>query len=348
MHRSLRRPVHLASRVPRRGLCAESGLLNQAEVARGLQEADNKVYLPDASRAGSWKSAVQQYIDDGYVVLRDVIDADLAGEMSEHVDWLVKKYPDIPPEHLHHTIMRNDPFWVRVVSDPRLVSVAKGFLGVPDVALFSSHYFCKMPGTGMPVLWHQDGSYWPIRPMTVTTMWLAVDSSDTENGCLQVVKRSHRETLKELNRDVSSLNVLGSATHTDDQIDPKDIVDLVLNPGDVSLHHPNLVHGSKANTSNRRRCGLTLRYIPTTTEVLCDEQPVLLLAGEAVEGVNNYRSWPPYREGSDFQFKGSDGWNDHRYVNPQDEAYFDQPPDAIRKSIVDETLAFVDALGGRH
>ncbi len=63
-------------------------------------------------------------------------------------------------------------------------------------------------------------------------------------------------------------NVLGSATHTDADIDPRDVVYLELNPGDVSIHHPNIVHASEANKSNRRRCGLTIRYIAPTTKCL--------------------------------------------------------------------------------
>ncbi len=76
---------------------------------------------------------------------------------AAHLDYLQRKYPDVPTEHLHHLIMRNDAFWVRVVSDPRLLDIAQHFapfLG-DGVALFSSHYFLKKPRTGMRVLWHQ-------------------------------------------------------------------------------------------------------------------------------------------------------------------------------------------------
>jgi len=73
----------------------------------------------------------------------------------------------------------------------------------------------------MPVLWHQDGSYWPLRPVTVTTMWLAVDNSNLDNGCLRVVKGSHKNELNKLNRDLSVKNVLGSSTHRDEDIDKK-------------------------------------------------------------------------------------------------------------------------------
>jgi phytanoyl-CoA hydroxylase len=113
--------------------------------------------------ADQYADLVDQYHRDGFVILRNVIDDHLVKECQEHVDFLQKKYPTIPGEHLHHPIMRNDPFWVRVVSDQRLLDLAALF-GTPfikpheGVALFSSHYFCKPARTGMTVLWHQDGN----------------------------------------------------------------------------------------------------------------------------------------------------------------------------------------------
>jgi phytanoyl-CoA hydroxylase len=247
--------------------------------------------------------------------------------------------------------MRNDPFWVRILTDPRLLDIGQGiapFLHSGNIALFSSHYFLKQPRTGMNVLWHSDGSYWPIKPMDVCTLWVAVDRSDRENGCLRIVKGTHTESLKELKPDRSVKNVLGSATHKDDEIDPSSIVDLVLNPGDVSVHHPNIVHGSDANKSDRRRCGLTIRYISTQTLVLDPEQPVMLLRGKGQEGTNVYRSWPPYRPGYDMPFKGADTWNARRYANPGDEAYFARTDyAAMEQEIKDGLWAFIDQLGGR-
>jgi phytanoyl-CoA hydroxylase len=151
---------------------------------------------------------------------------------------------------------------------------------------------------------HADGSYWPLRPMNVMTLWLAVDSSTRDNGCLRVVPKSHLKPLKELKADRSVLNVLGSATHTDVEIPAESIVDLELQPGDVSVHHPNVIHGSNANTSDSRRCGLTIRYISPSTECTDPSQPVMLLRGESVKGINQYRSWPRYRPGYDMPFAG--------------------------------------------
>ena len=244
---------------------------------------------------------------DGYVVFRDVLDADLMAEASDHVDWLAARHPDLRPENYHHVLMRTDPFWVRLVSDPRLLDIAQQFIG-PDIALFASHYICKPPGDGLPVLWHQDGAYWPLDPMEVVTLWLAVDDSDTENGCMRVIPGTQTLDLKALRKNAEVESVLGSET-PQEFFDESKAVDLVLRRGDVSVHNPRIVHGSEANTSPRRRCGLTIRYIPTTTRVTNPEfGEVFLFRGEAVPGINTYAPWPRFRAGEHMDFNGSEGW----------------------------------------
>ena len=131
------------------------------------------------------------YETDGYVIFRDVIDQDLIKEVNDHVEWLQERHPDVRPEQLGHIYLRDDPFWVRLVSDDRLLDIASQFVG-PDLALFASHYISKPAYSGQPVLWHQDAAFWPLDPMNVVTLWLAVDHSTPENGCVRVIPGTHR------------------------------------------------------------------------------------------------------------------------------------------------------------
>src|SRR3954452_1836358 len=85
-------------------------------------------------------------------------------------------------------------FYGPLVADHRLLDIASQFVG-PDIALFASAYLCKPPGDGQPVLWHQDGSYWPLDPMEVVSLWLAIDDSVPENGCMRVIPGSHKTSL---------------------------------------------------------------------------------------------------------------------------------------------------------
>ncbi len=250
----------------------------------------------------------RELFDDlGYAVFRQAVPRDLVEEASRHVEWLQQQHPELRPEQLNYQLVIDDPFWVRLVSEPGLLDIAEQFIG-PDIALFASHYISKPPFDGQPVLWHQDGSYWPLEPMEVVTLWLAVDESTPENGCMRVIPRSHRLPLQELQPNTEVSSVLGS------QIDPALVdeslaVDVILQPGDVSVHHPNLIHGSNANTSPKRRCGLTIRYIPTTTRIVSDKPyPTFLLRGEAKPGINTYLPKPRYVAGKHFSFRGCEEW----------------------------------------
>ncbi|HET7558322.1 MAG TPA: phytanoyl-CoA dioxygenase family protein [Limnochordia bacterium] len=249
-----------------------------------------------------------QYERDGYVVFRNVLDAELIAEASAHVEWLQRRHPQLRGEQLGHTLVADDPFWVRLISDQRLLDVAEAFIG-PDIALFASHYISKPPFTGQPVLWHQDGSYWPLEPMNVVTLWLAVDRALPENGCMRVIPGTHTVDLQKMQRRTDVANVLSSEIDGA-FVDESKAVDLVLEPGDVEVHHPNIIHGSNANNSALRRCGLTIRYIPTSTRVV-SAQPwpcIFLLRGKAVPGVNTYVPFPKYRSGEHMPFAGCEAW----------------------------------------
>jgi phytanoyl-CoA hydroxylase len=248
------------------------------------------------------KSGVlEQYDRDGYVIFPNVLDSELIAEAGEHVAWLQAKYPERRGEDLSHELVAKDAFWVRLISDPRLLEIAELFIG-PDIALFASHYISKPPFSGQPVLWHQDGAYWPLDPMRVVTLWLAVDDSTTENGCLRVVPGSHKEELHELRDRDDVDSVLGSELAR--EVDEAMAVDLEMSKGSVDVHHPNIIHGSKANLSPNRRCGLTIRYIPTSTRILNDADAAAIhLRGEL--GVNSYQAKPTYVAGESFPFRGA-------------------------------------------
>ncbi|MBV9470922.1 MAG: phytanoyl-CoA dioxygenase family protein [Abitibacteriaceae bacterium] len=255
----------------------------------------------------SLQEAKRQYDRDGYALFEKAINDELVQEAKQHVAWLMQKYPDLRPEQLGHTLMPYDPFWVRLISDDRLLDIAELFIG-SNIALFASHYICKPPYDGQPVLWHQDGSYWPLEPMQVVTLWLAVDDALPENGCLRVIPGSQQMDLQAMHKRPDVKSVLGSAIDSA-LVDESKATDCVLKAGGVEVHHPNTIHGSEANNSPLRRCGLTIRYIPTRTRITAKGWPcAFLLRGEAVPGINEYLPRPRYRAGEHIPFRGCEDW----------------------------------------
>ncbi|MGA7238819.1 MAG: phytanoyl-CoA dioxygenase family protein [Bryobacteraceae bacterium] len=147
-----------------------------------------------------------------------------------------------------------------LLTDARIVSYAKDLLG-ENVIGWGSHFFCKMPGDGKRVSWHQDASYWPLTPSKAVTVWLAIDDADVENACMRFIPGSHWfGHLTYTLREDDDANVLNQTVEGVEQLQAP--VDDELKAGEISIHSDLLVHGSEANASRRRRCGLTLRYCP--------------------------------------------------------------------------------------
>jgi ectoine hydroxylase-related dioxygenase (phytanoyl-CoA dioxygenase family) len=131
---------------------------------------------------------------------------------------------------------------------------------------WSTHCFSKDPGDGKTVAWHQDARYWPLSPHKNVTVWLAIDDSFIANGAMKVIPATHRHGLVEHGQDQGDNNVLWLKVK--DAIDETKAKYIELKAGEISLHDDNLLHGSEANKSTQRRCGLTMRYC--TPDVKCD------------------------------------------------------------------------------
>ena len=176
----------------------------------------------------------ESYHEKGYAVIRNAICPSLVAETQEHVEWLMDRYPGVPPEKLQHPLSFVDPFWLRLVSEPQLVDLAETYLGTGDIALFVSHYVCKMPGSGQQVKWHQDASYFDVESSTPgalaepLNLWLAVDRATQHNGCLQVIPGSHKRGSMEV-QSTDSRDVLGSTVAQD--VDESTAEFIELEPG---------------------------------------------------------------------------------------------------------------------
>ena len=256
-------------------------------------------------------TAMETFERDGFVVFPDVLDAGTIVELQAHVEWLDRHHPAERPELYDHGRIADDPFWHRIVSDPRLLDIAAQFIG-PDIALFASQYIIKPPRTGQAVLLHQDASYWPLDPMQVVSLWVAVDDADAENGCLRVLPGTHKMAVQPRRARTDVDNVLSSEIAV--EVDDADAVDVVLAAGSVEVHHENIVHGSHANLSDRRRAGLTIRYIPTTTTIDYERiqhtswPSAFLLRGHAVPGINQYQPRPTYVADQHLPFAGCEDY----------------------------------------
>jgi len=202
---------------------------------------------------------VDQYNRDGYVKDLTVFSQIEADELRGYFDQLLERALaaggdsySISSAHLTYGRVYD------LLREPRIVAYVMDILG-DDVIGWGSHFFCKMPHDGKSVAWHQDASYWPLTPSKAVTVWVAIDDADIENACMKFVAGSqHVGHLTFRPSADEEGNVLNQTIEDAEQYG--DVIYDELAAGQVSLHADLLLHGSEANDSDRRRCGLTLRY----------------------------------------------------------------------------------------
>jgi non-haem Fe2+, alpha-ketoglutarate-dependent halogenase len=170
-----------------------------------------------------------------------------------------------------------------LLTDRRIVACVRDLLG-ENVVGWGSHFFCKMPHDGKRVSWHQDASYWPLSPSKTATVWLAIDDADRENACMRFIPGTHHFghlTYKLTENDGS--NVLDQTVENAEEFGEP--IDVELKAGEISIHSDLLLHGSEANDSDRRRCGLTLRYCAADVRAGMDwNQKGVLVSGHDPSG----------------------------------------------------------------
>lgn len=218
-------------------------------------------FVPAANDAPRWlgREQIGHYNERGFLMPLEGLDAGEAGELRAFFDGVLAAFLELGRDS--YSISTAHLRFARIydlVSHPRLLGPVADLLG-PDVVAWGAHFFCKLPGDGKRVAWHQDSAYWPLSPTKTVTLWLAIDDADPENANMRFVPRSHLRGIIDYGesrdaRDVLNLVVEDPTRHGDAP------VDVTLKAGQFSLHSDLLLHGSEANQSDRRRCGLTIRY----------------------------------------------------------------------------------------
>jgi len=155
--------------------------------------------------------------------------------------------------------------------------------------LWASNFFIKEPHSKSTVGWHQDAYYWPLEPHESLTVWIAMDDVDEKNAAMQVIPGSHKAGLLKHIRSQATDSVLTLECEKG-QFRENSAVSLKLKAGQISIHDDNVVHGSPANRSNRRRAGLTARY--SSTKVKCDLSINSHFKTYLCRGVDAYRHNP--------------------------------------------------------
>ena len=147
-----------------------------------------------------------------------------------------------------------------LVRDPRILDQVESILG-PDIFCWATDFFVKNPGDRMRVSWHQDSTYWGLSKPDIVTAWVALTPSTVESGCMRVVPGSHLKDQLPHQDSFAKDNLLSRGQEVQVSVGEGEAVEVVLAPGEMSLHHVRLIHGSEPNKASHRRIGYAVRYI---------------------------------------------------------------------------------------
>lgn len=170
------------------------------------------------------------------------------------------------------------PWLSELVRNPEITGAVSSILGT-NLLCWASSFFIKNPKDGAFISWHQDSTYWNLSSPDVLTAWVALTPSTPENGCMRVIPGTHLKDQVPHRDTFAENNLLSRGQEIAVEVDEDDAVDVVLKPGEMSLHHVRIFHGSKANQSTQRRIGFAIRYIPTRVSQITGRTSALLVSG---------------------------------------------------------------------
>jgi len=208
------------------------------------------------------RAQIDHYAENGYVVPDFRVPQAILQAIDDHTAALIEARPELRDSC--PALLREDMSFAQYCQTPGILDMAAQLIG-PDIALWNMSLFGKPAHNGKATPWHQDGEYWPIRPLATCTVWIAIDDSTVENGCLRVIKGSHRDKRLAKHRHNPSSDLTLNEELLSEEFDESQAVDIELERGQVSLHDVYLIHGSEPNCSGKRRRGMTMRLMPTTS-----------------------------------------------------------------------------------
>lgn len=240
--------------------------------------------------------AQARYRRDGFLCPVPAIGAAQAAETRKKIEAVEAQHGGAWPREAAFKPHLLYPWLNDIVRHPSILDPVEDILG-PDILCWQCRFFIKDPNDGGFVSWHQDVTYWGVDiTENILTAWLAFTPATAANGVMKVIPGSHHNKLLPHREGAGSkLTVRGQEVAV--QVDESKAVYMELAPGEMSLHHVLLFHGSDVNTSNERRVGLAIRYLPTRVKPLpgLPKDYVTL-----VRGVDNYHHFnletPPVHE----------------------------------------------------
>jgi ectoine hydroxylase-related dioxygenase (phytanoyl-CoA dioxygenase family) len=219
---------------------------------------------------------IESYRTDGFLFPVRVSEPQGASRWRGELEELERSHGTLHYLPKAHLVL---PLADRLARDSAVLDAVESLLG-PDILLWDSTFIIKEPGSGKKVSWHQDLTYWGLDPQDVVSIWLALSPASVQSGCMRMISGTQDGPLMAHQENTASDNLLSRGQTIAGTIDERIAVDVVLAPGEMSLHHGRVWHGSNPNISADRRIGFNAQYLaPWVRQVVGDWDSALLARG---------------------------------------------------------------------
>jgi phytanoyl-CoA dioxygenase PhyH len=222
---------------------------------------------------------IAAYARDGYLAPVKAMDEADALKLRAKLETLEAGMGGPLRGDIRHKAHLLFPFLADLIRHPKILDAIEDVLG-PDLLCWNTNFFIKEAETPSFVSWHQDSTYWGLSAPDVCTAWVALTPSNLANGAMAVIPKTHTKDQIPHRDTFDRHNLLTRGQEIAVEVDEAEAVPLLLRPGEMSLHHVRLVHGSPPNPSPDRRIGFAIRYIPTSVYQLEGTDSATLVRGE--------------------------------------------------------------------
>ncbi len=222
---------------------------------------------------------LKQYEEEGYVAPIDVLSKEEANEVKEEIELIEKKWPDELEGLGRNYIHLISPVFDKVCNNTKILDAVESLIG-KNILICGTTLFVKNPNEKGFVSFHQDAKYIGLEPYNWVTAWVAITDANEENGCMRMWSGSHKNDLQYHNQKFDENNLL-TRGQTVENVPMNETKPVILKAGQISLHHPKVVHGSGLNKSNDRRIGFVIQsYIGTNVDQVLGKMYVQQARGE--------------------------------------------------------------------
>ena len=221
---------------------------------------------------------LKQYSDKGFVSPIDVFTKKKAKEIRNEIEFIEKKVPDELEKSGRYNAHLISPLLDEVTHNSKILDAVQSLIG-ENILVCGTTLFIKNPNEKGFVSYHQDAKYIGLEPYNWVTAWVAITDSNEKNGCMRMWSGSHKDNLKDHDQNFNEGNLL-TRGQTVNNVPKEKTTPILLKAGQMSLHHPMVVHGSDLNKSNDRRIGFVIQsYIGTDVKQVLGKNSVQLARG---------------------------------------------------------------------